>query len=697
MSMVGWTAEGGVGTTSHERGGDAIVEALRAVAYTEPPDQWSGRDERKGREGAEGGQGHRQDGASGRNNGGGARFGREHQWVRRVDSKSAAEKQRDEDAHVCSDDDPVCGRGRDGLKWRRKGRGGGGGWGEGGSEGTASGGERSDGCSADGEGHASKKRRTPSPDPARKSSLAAEDAADSAMGSSAGGAAAPRPREANQPTTVEEKAAAEDRALREAEVIRWCQRVSSPRAMSGDGGTAAAGPDENFFAGRVLDPVPARHRPGTVRNRTGGSNVSDAVVGWGVAETAASSSPPPCLGFGVGDLGGDGRGGDDSNRSGSGSSGGTDAASGLDQCPSSRDEEEAMAGVATRATSLPTAKCNSRSPLAAGFAGAALASSATSGEAATAAAAAGAAAAAATATGSGRPTPSAREQEGFFASHTLEPSARMSWILAAGEERPAGGETQGLGASGTALPEPAHGISPDSQRSGDADPGAAGSGSERREGHNPLCWTDTAGRYPPFFEEGAGAAAVADTGSSGGANDWQVRPEAMAGFFTTVGRSAYSPAVLLHSHRRPSPPRVRSPPAIGPAASAGVGIHPPPAAAIGPAAAAAVAAAAAGRVAKPPTADSERRQQVLGYSPVCGSGGGGGGGGGGTDGTPPATVAAAAATREGTVLAVSRTSGGGSVRDSSSVSSGWDVGSAGGGAAGDESGKEEEGDNSWGW
>lgn len=521
--MIGWTAEGGVGT-SNERGGDAIVQALRAVAYTEPPDQWSGGNERKGREGTEGGQGRRrrEDGTSGRNSGGGgdARFGGEQQWVRRVDEKSAGGKCRGDDADVCSDD-RACGRGHDRLKWRREGGGsgggGGGGWGEGSCEGTASVGERSDGCSAGEEVHASKKRRTPSPDPARKSSLAADDAADSAMGSSSAGAAASRPGAADQPTTAEEKAAAEDRALREAEVIRWCQRVSSPRAMSGDGG-AAAGPDEKFFAGKVLDPVPAWHWPGTARTRTGGSKVSDAVFGWGAAETAASSSPPPlrppCLGFGVGELSGDGRG-DDTHRSGSGSSGGTDAASGFDQFPSSRDEA-AMAGV-TRAASPPAAKCNSRSPLASGFAGAALASAATAGSAGGATTAAAAVAAAATATGSGRSPPSAREQEGFFASHTLEPSPRRSWILAAGEAGSAGGELQRAGTSGTAVPKPVHGIPmpPDSQRSDDDASGAAGSGSERREGHNPLCWSDTAGRYPPLFEEGAAGAAVADTEPSG--------------------------------------------------------------------------------------------------------------------------------------------------------------------------------------
>ncbi|CAN0349197.1 unnamed protein product, partial [Ectocarpus sp. 8 AP-2014] len=66
MSMIGWTAEGPVGTPN-ERGGDAIVQALRAVAYTEPPDQWPGGNERKGREGMEGDQGpHRpEDDASG--------------------------------------------------------------------------------------------------------------------------------------------------------------------------------------------------------------------------------------------------------------------------------------------------------------------------------------------------------------------------------------------------------------------------------------------------------------------------------------------------------------------------------------------------------------------------------------------------------------------------------------------------------
>ncbi|CAN0516680.1 unnamed protein product, partial [Ectocarpus sp. 8 AP-2014] len=404
------------------------------------------------------------------------------------------------------------------------------------------------------------------------------------------GAAAARPDAADQPTTAEEKAAAEDRALREAEVIQWCQRVSSPRAMSGDGG-AAAGPDEKFFAGRVLDPVPARHWPGTARTRTGGSKVSDAVFGWGAAETAASSSPPPlrppCLGFGVGELSGDGRG-EDNHRSGSGSSGGTDAASGFDQFPSSRDEA-AMAGV-TRAASPPAAKCNSRSLLASGLAGAALPSAATAGSAGGATTAA-ATAAAATATGSGRSPPSAREQEGFFASHTLEPSPRRSWIVAAGEAGSAGAETQGAGASGTTVPKPAHGIPmpPDWQRSNDDASGAAGSGSERRDGHNPLCWSDTAGRSRPLFEEGAAGTAVADTESSGSANDWQVRPEAMASFFTTVGHSAYSPAALLHSQRRPSPPRVRSPPAVGPAAPAGVGIQ-PPSTAIMAAAAAAVAA-----------------------------------------------------------------------------------------------------------
>ncbi|CAM9097894.1 unnamed protein product [Ectocarpus sp. 4 AP-2014] len=700
MSMIGWTAEGGVGT-SHDRGGDAIVQALRAVAYTEPPDQWPGGNERKGMEGTKVGQGRRrwEGGASGRNNGGGgggARFGGERQWVRRVNEKPAAGECRGEDAHVCSDD-RVCGRGHDGLKWRRKGRGngggggGGGGWGEGSREGTMSGGERSDGCSADEEVHASKKRRTPSPDPARKSSPAAEDAAHSAMGSSSAGAASARPGAADQLTMVEEKTVTKDRALREAEVIRWCQRVSSPRAVSDDGGSAAgvggisrsaAGPDENFFAGRVLDPVPARHWPGTARTTTGGSEVSDAVVGWGAAVTAASSSPqplrPPSLGFGVANLSGGGRG-DDNHRSGSGSSGGTDATSGFDQCPSSRDEE-AMARV-PRAASPSAAKCSSRSPLASGFAGAAFASVATAGSAGEATTPA--------ATGSRRSPPSAQEQEGFFDSHTLEPKPRRSWILDAGEEESAGGETRGTGASGTAVPKPAHGIPmpPDSQRSDHDASGPAWSASERREGHNPLCWSDTAGRYPPLFEEGAAGAAVADTESSGSTNDWQVRPEAMAGFFTTVGSSAYSPAALLHSQRRPSPPRVRSPPAIGPAAPAGVGIQPSPTA---------IGAAAAGRVAKP-TADAERMQQVLGYRPVWGSGGGGGGGG--ADGTPPAAGAAAAAaavTREGTVPAVSQLNSG-CARDRSSVSSGWDVGSAGAGAARDDSGKEEEGDNSWGW
>ncbi|CAN0306856.1 unnamed protein product [Ectocarpus sp. 12 AP-2014] len=707
MSMIGWTAEGGVGT-SHDRGGDAIVQALRAVAYTEPPDQCPGGNERKGTEGTEVGQGRRRReyGASGRNNGGdggGARFGRELQWVRRVNEKPAGGECRGEDAHVCSDD-RVCGRGHDGLKWRRKGSGsgggGGGGWGEGSREGTASGGERSDGCSADEEVHASKKRRTPSPDPARKSAPAAEDAAHSAMGSSSAGAAAARPGAADQPTTVEEKTATEDRALREAEVIRWCQRVSSPRAMSGDNGAAAGvggisssagGPDEKFFAGRVLEPIPARHWPGTARTRTGGSKVSDAVFGREATVTAASSLPPPlrpsCLGFGVGNLSSGGRG-DDNHRSGSGSSGGTDATSDFDQCPSSRDEE-AMAGV-PRAASPLAAKCNSRSPLASGFAGAALASPATAGSAGEATTtAATAAVAAATATGSRRSPPSAQEQEGFFDSHTLEPKPRRSWILTARAEGSAGGETQEAGASGTAVPKPAHVIPmpPDSQRSDHDASGPAWSGSERREGHNPLCWSGTAGRCPPVFEEGAAGAAVADTESSGSANDWQVRPEAMAGFFTTVGHSAYSPAALLHSQRRPSPPRLRSPPAIGPAAPAapaGVGTQPSPTA-IG-------AAAAAGRVAEP-TADAERMQQVLGYSPVWGSSGGGGG----ADGTPSAAAAAAAAVmREGTVPAVSRTNGG-CVRDSSSVYSGWDVGSAGASAAKDESGKEEEGDNSWGW
>ncbi|CAM9907186.1 unnamed protein product [Ectocarpus sp. 13 AM-2016] len=710
MSMIGWTAEGGIGT-SHDRGGDAIVQALRAVAYTEPSDQCPGGNERKGREETEVGQGRRrrEDVSGGRNNGGdggGARFGGELQWVRRVDEKPAGEECRGEDAHVCSDD-RVCGRGHDGLKWRRKnsGGGGGGGWGEGSREGTASGGERSDGCSADEEVHASKKRRTPSPDPARKSAPAAEDAAHSAIGSSSAGAAAARPGAADQPTTVEEETDMEDRALREAEVIRWCQRVSSPRAMSGDGGAAAGvggisssagGPDEKFFAGRVLEPVPALHWPGTARTRTGGSKVSDAVFGRGEAVTAASSFPPPlrppCLGFGVDNLSSGGRG-DDNHRSGSGSSGGTDATSDFDQCPSSRDEE-AMAGV-TKAASPPAVKCISRSPLASGFAGAALASAATAGSAGKATTtAATAATAAATAGGSRRSPPSAQEQEGFFNSHTLEPKPRRSWIRTARAEGSAGGETPGAGFSGTAVPKLAHGIPmpPDSQRSDHDASGPAWSRSERREGHNPLCWSGTAGRCPPVFEEGAAGAAVADTESSGSANDWQVRPEAMAGFFTTVGHSAYSPAVLLHSQRRPSPPRLRSPPAIGPAAPAapaGVGTQPSPTA-IG----AAAAAAAVGRVAEP-TADAERMQQVLGYSPVWGSGGGGGGGGG-ADGTPSAAAAAAAVMREGTVPAVSRTNGG-CVRDSSSVYSGWDVGSAGAGAAEDESGKEEEGDNSWGW
>ncbi|CAM9130651.1 unnamed protein product [Ectocarpus sp. 12 AP-2014] len=630
MSMIEWTAEGGVGT-SHDRGGDSIVQALRAVAYTEPPDQYPGGNERKGREGTEVGQGRygREDGATGRNSGGdggGARFGGELQWVRRVNEEPAGGECRGEDAHVCSDD-RVCGRGHDGLKWRRKGSGsgggggggGGGGWGEGSREGTASGGERSDGCSADDEVHASKKRRTPSPDPARKSAPAAEDAAHSAMGSRSAGAAAARPGAADQPTTVEEKTATEDRALREAEVIRWCQRVSSPRAMSGDGGAAAGvgglsssagGPDEKFFAGRVLEPIPARHWPGTVRTRTGGSKVSDAVFGREATVTAASSLPPPlrpsCLGFGVGNLSSGGRG-DDNHRSGSGSSGGTDATSYFDQCPSSRDEE-AMAGV-PRAASPLAAKCNSRSPLASGFAGAALASPATAGSAGEATTtAATAAVAAATATGSRRSPPSAQEQEGFFDSHTLEPKRRRSWILTARAEGSAGGETQEAGASGTAVPKPAHVIPmpPDSQRSDHDASGPAWSGSERREGHNPLCWSGTAGRCPPVFEEGAAGTAVADTESSGSANDWQVRPEAMAGFFTTVGHSAYSPAALLHSQRRPSPQRLRSPPAIGPAAPAapaGVGTQPSPTA-IG-------AAAAAGRVAEP-TADAERMQQVLG-------------------------------------------------------------------------------------
>lgn len=155
--------------------------------------------------------------------------------------------------------------------------------------------------------------------------------------------------------------------------------------------------------------------------------------------------------------------------------------------------------------------------------------------------------------------------------------------------------------------------------------------------------------------------------------DWQVRPEAMMGFFTTVG-GVSPPSLLRPGRRRASGVRARAP-------SPG-----------------AATARRGDQLTRVPGGERGPNPREL---PSSGSGSGGGGGGGGAlpdaaaGGGIDAAVAAAAARQRAAEMAQGArlSSDPGSV---SSSSNGWNSGPAGGGG-GDGEGVEGGGNSSWGW
>lgn len=153
--------------------------------------------------------------------------------------------------------------------------------------------------------------------------------------------------------------------------------------------------------------------------------------------------------------------------------------------------------------------------------------------------------------------------------------------------------------------------------------------------------------------------------------DWQVRPEAMMGFFTTVG-GVSPPSLLRPGRRRASGVRARAP-------SPG-----------------AATARRGDQLTRVPGGERGPNPREL---PSSGSGGGGDGGGALPDaaagGGIDAAVAAAAARQRAAEMAQGArlSSDPGSV---SSSSNGWNSGPAGGGG-GDGEGVEGGGNSSWGW
>lgn len=297
------------------------------------------------------------------------------------------------------------------------------------------------------EGHASKKRRTPSPDAERRSAASGTGSADATS--------------------------REQQALQEAEVIRWCQKVSRPRAMSeaaasggdgGGGGSGSNGDEERFFAGRVLDPAPRppprRHSELGSRDTRSASINNEGLGGWGGGWMMGEVSPTTPSEFVVQHNGGGGK------EMGKGDGDGNGVAGGGFHGDPSRRSDQATAAVAQEArAALPAASsgCGSRSQSGAEIAAAL--SSASSSAAATATISETAAAlgneatreGAAGAAGQGSSSSSSSsdaKKEAFFASHTLEPKPRSGVVVAPlaaqGGPREAGKYHHSFGDSGVA-------------------------------------------------------------------------------------------------------------------------------------------------------------------------------------------------------------------------------------------------------
>ena len=404
----------------------------------------------------------------------------------------------------------------------------------------------------------SRKRRTPSPDTEIESRFD-EDAPAWRKGSGGGGGGL---GEADDPHSS---------------LIRWCKRVANPPLSAGGTSGASSGDEEKFFAGRVLEPVP-RRRP------IGGA------FGTGEGWVVEPDSPVSRSGggrrwdsdSGGGDCNGGGGSGDGGSGGGSGGGGGGGVG----------DDAEASA-VRRRGggTAQPAKRNNS-------------ASGAQCSVGVAAAVAADAGATPIAAGGGASPSPSNSDGtdatshrgggESFFARHALEPSPRPGWnreafvdggakesvaravangivvhALAEGigthsAGRSSGtpllpGEVRGSSSEFGVTPSPppaAVGTSAASGRIGQAlrSASAVRAWSTKPEGEE---WRDGAAAQMGATATTPMVAPVEETAAlDTNSGEWEVQPEAMAAFFTTV--VGVDPPVTTMAGRRaakpPAPP-----------------------------------------------------------------------------------------------------------------------------------------------
>lgn len=416
------------------------------------------------------------------------------------------------------------------LEWRRHrlvpGNFGGGGGGSSTGGGGSGGGCRDDGtrsCDEQGsssemdvgegakESLGSRKRRTPSPDTGRES-FSREDAPAPLVWRKGAGGGMSGQGEAEDP---------------DSSLIRWCKKVASPPVpIGGTASGASSGEEEKFFAGRVLEPVPRRRPLG----------VAFGSEGWAVEPDSPVSRQ----------AGGGGQWDNDSGGGGSGCGGGEGRG------------DDARGSAARRrvdGTTLPTAINPGGARCTAGMTATASAGAIATGG--------GASASPSTLDGMDA-TSHGGGGESFFASYALEPSPRPGWCR---EAFAGGGARDAHAASGMvdhALAQRT--VTPGAGRSSDS-PLLSGEvrGSSSEFGVTPSRPPSTVGgsnasaRIGQAFRsarstdamgegwrEGAPAVAVATppTGVAAAAaaaaevdtnnGDWEVQPEAMAAFFTTV-------------------------------------------------------------------------------------------------------------------------------------------------------------------
>eukprot|EP00903_Cladosiphon_okamuranus_P019476 g17910.t1 len=558
LSITGWAAGGGhAATKDRGGGGEAVAEIFGVGSHTGAqrsqtvnPSSAAGSEGRgRAEHNTSGGWGKGpSSSSSSSSNSSNSSSSSSSRRRRRLPGKSAVGGSHDEDRSSPDSSEERNG----GLGWD-DGRS----WGAGGDRAHSSGGAAADrrrGCK-DEEGHASKKRCTPSPEAERRQA--------SGTGSGSGSA---------------DGALRELQAQREAEVIRWCQEVSRPHAMSEAQAAAAAaaaaasaasaaasggssGDEERFFAGRVLEPAPRppprRYGGGGSRHTRSASLENGRLGDWeggGMKGDVSSAKPPEVVAQGDrggGELNGDG--------SGNGIAGG-----GFHGHPSrggNRATEAALMGAPSTALPAASSGCGNGSQAGARIA-AALAPAASSGAAAAAAASEAAAAleneaipkgaAGAARHGSSCSSSFSDKNEALFASHTLEPKPRLRITVAPpaaqGGPREPGEHPSGFGGIGGA------GSATESLGS------PKGSSSSGVAGSHHLIPREEEVLATPMAGGGAAAAAAAaaEEAESSSSTDWQVRPEAMTRFFTTV-RGVSHPSLLRPGRRRASGVRARPP------------------------------------------------------------------------------------------------------------------------------------------